>query len=82
MHHSGANTDKTGRTHEAGHHATKTLVRQAAKMFLRHRNEKSFTSNAPSKCLKTKNKYGSNVPNSGMSAPELRSHAPNPCMTA
>jgi hypothetical protein len=63
-------------------HATKTLVRQAAKMFLRHENEKSFTSNAPSKCLKTKNKYGSNVPNSGMHAPELRSHAPNPCMTA
>ncbi|MEN2386513.1 hypothetical protein [Comamonas sp. A7-5] len=82
MHHYGASTDKTGRAHEAGRHETKTLVQQAAKMFLRHRDEKSFTSTAPSKCLKTKNKYGSNVPNLGIGAPELRSHAPNQCMTA
>jgi len=82
MHHDGASTDKTLRADEAGRDETKTLVRQAAKMFLRHQKEKSFTSNAPSKCLKTKNKCGRNVPNSGMGAPELRFHAPNPCMTA
>ncbi|MFN3732800.1 MAG: hypothetical protein ACK4TV_11650 [Comamonas testosteroni] len=82
MHHDGAITDKTWRAPEAVCHETKTLVRQAAKMFLRHENEKSFTSNAPSKCLKTKNKYGKNVPNSGMHAPELHPHAPNLCMTA
>ncbi|MEG2977779.1 MAG: hypothetical protein RR882_17115, partial [Comamonas sp.] len=50
--------------------------------FLRHADEKSFTSSQSAKYLKSKNKCFRHVLFWGSDAPELRRHAPKLCIEA